>query len=252
LRHGDIGGFNILTRGCKYTWKPSTCAVNRSPRATSCDCVASRKRASIAPPSPPTCHPLQRPYIVLHGDLAAIPTITLWERSCLFHAARAFNTDITPQRVVSGSPARIVPYAEGHRPGNVFNTHADWSRLLEPYGWTCVGRHREVTYWRRPSKIGPGISATTNYAARHLLYVFSTNATPFEPDTAYTPFAVYAWLAHGGDFTAAARALARRGSGEHGPTRQRPPADPWLGPREHRHGVHLAVRRVPSGATPDA
>jgi hypothetical protein len=78
---------------------------------------------------------------------------------------------------------------------------------------------------RRPGKIGPGIS-TTHYAVRHLLYVFSTNATPFEPDTAYTPFAVYAWLMHGGDFTAAARALVRRGSGEHGPTRQRPPADP--------------------------
>jgi hypothetical protein len=163
---------------------------------------------------------------VLHGDLAAIPTISVGERACLLQTAPAFNTDITPQRVVSGSPARIVPCAGGHRPGDVFNTYADWSQLLEPYGWTCVGRHGEVTYWRRPGKIGPGISATTNYAARPLFYVFSTNAAPFEPDTAYTPFEVYAWLVHGGDFTSAARALVRRGSGEHGPTHQRPPADP--------------------------
>jgi bifunctional DNA primase/polymerase-like protein len=207
---------------------------------------------AVSPPSPPACHPVQRPYLMLHGDLAAIPKISVGERACLLQTARAFNTDITPQRGVSGGPARIVPCAGGHRPGDVFNAHADWSQLLEPYGWTCVGRRGEVAYWRRPGKIGPGISATTNYAGRPLLYVFSTNAAPFEAETAYTPFSVYAWLAHGGDFPAAARALVRRGSCEHGPARPRPPVDPWLGPREHRHGVPLAVRRVPSGATPDA
>jgi hypothetical protein len=107
-------------------------------------------------------------------------------------------------------------------------------------------------YWRRPGKIGPGISATTNYGGSHLLYVFSTNAAPFEPDTAYTPFAAYALLEHRGDFTAAARALALCGNGEWWSGDRRLPVDPWLGPWEHRHGVPLAVRRVPSGATPHA
>jgi Bifunctional DNA primase/polymerase, N-terminal len=206
---------------------------------------------AVAPPSPSTCHPLQRPYMVLHGDLAAIPTISVGERACLLQSARAFNLSVTPQGVVSGDPTGMMPRTGGHRPGDVFNTHADWRSLLEPHGWRLVGQRGNVAYWRRPGKLGPGISATTNYAGSRLLYVFSTNAAPFEPDTAYTPFAVYAWLAHGGDFTAAARALVQRGFGEQGRTRPRPPIDPWLGPREHRHGVPLEVRR-PSGATPDA
>jgi hypothetical protein len=207
---------------------------------------------AVAPPSPPACHPRHRAYQLLCGDLAAIPTISVGEHACLLQTARAFNMCVVPQRMVSGSLGGIVPRAGGHRPGDAFNARADWSRLLEPHGWVRVGRHGDVTYWLRPGKIGPGISATTNYRGSRLLYVFSTNALPFEPDTAYTPFAAYALLAHRGDFMAAARAVARPGDGTHGPARQRPPADPWLGPREHRHGIPLAVRRVPSGATPHA
>jgi Bifunctional DNA primase/polymerase, N-terminal len=168
---------------------------------------------AIAPPSPPACHPRHRAYQLLCGDLAAIPTISVGQRACLLQTARAFNRYVTPQRMVSGSLGGIVPRAGGQRPGDAFNAQADWSRLLEPHGWVRVGRRGDVTYWRRPGKISPGISASTNYAGSRLLYVFSTNAAPFEPDTAYTPFAAYALLNHGGDFTAAARSLAARGYG---------------------------------------
>jgi Bifunctional DNA primase/polymerase, N-terminal len=168
---------------------------------------------AIAPPSPPACHPWHRSYQLLHGDLAAIAAITVRERTYLLQTARAFNSYVTPQRMVSECPTGMRQHAGGHRPGDVFNTHADWRRLLEPHGWRCVGQHGEVTRWRRPGKVHPGISATTNYGGRHLFYVFSTNATPFEPETAYTPFAAYALLNHGGDCTAAARSLAARGYG---------------------------------------
>jgi len=46
------------------------------------------------------------------------------------------------------------------------------------------------------------------------LYVFSSNAAPFEPGKAYGPFAVYALLEHHGDFAAAARALRAEGYGD--------------------------------------
>src|SRR5262249_50035827 len=36
---------------------------------------------AIIPPSPAACHPLKRPYVVLQGDLAAIPAITPEERT---------------------------------------------------------------------------------------------------------------------------------------------------------------------------
>jgi hypothetical protein len=208
--------------------------------------------SALAPPSPPACHPWHRSYQLLRGDLAAIPTNPVRERAYLLQTARAFRTYVKPQRVVAGGPADMVQRSGGHRPGDVFNAHADWSRLLEPFGWTCVGQHGEGTYWRRPGKIGPGISATTNYAGSRLLYVFSTNAAPFDPETAYTPFAAYALLEHRGDFMAAARALALRGYGECCPGDRRLSADPWLGPREHRHGIRLAVRRVSPGPTPHA
>jgi putative DNA primase/helicase len=93
---------------------------------------------------------------------------------------------------------------------------AAWPAILEPHGWRCVRTDGAgVGHWRRPGKAGPGWSATTDHAGAGLLYVFSSNAAPFEPGRAYTPFAAHALLDHGGDFRAAARALRRR---------ERPPA----------------------------
>ncbi len=85
----------------------------------------------------------------------------------------------------------------------------------------------EVTYWRRPGK-GQGISGTTNYAGTGLLYIFSTNAAPFESDTAYTAFATYTLLEHSGNFVAAAHTLQRQGYGVR---------------REHGLRVHTAASR---------
>jgi hypothetical protein len=168
----------------------------------------------IAPPSPPACHPLNRPYSILRGDLAAIPTVNSDERMILLNSARSFNKYLEPERVVSGHSSSMSSPAKGDRPGDVFNACAAWSEILAPHGWTPVGHHGEITLWRRPGKRGRGISATTNYAGSDVLYVFSTNAWPFEPETPYRKFAAYALLAHGGDFTAAARALGAMGYGE--------------------------------------
>jgi putative DNA primase/helicase len=75
-----------------------------------------------------------------------------------------------------------------------------------------------MTYWRRPGKGGRGCSATTGYCrgkdGTDLLYVFSSNAHPFEPGRAYGRFAAYALLEHGGDYGAAAKALAAQGFGD--------------------------------------
>ena len=46
-----------------------------------------------------------------------------------------------------------------------------------------------------------------------VFYVFSSNAAPFEPNQAYSPFAVYALLEHQGDFAQAASALRDEGFG---------------------------------------
>jgi hypothetical protein len=78
-----------------------------------------------------------------------------------------------------------------------------------------VGRRGEVEDWRRPGK-DSGISATVNYAASGLLYVFSTNAHPFEEGQGYGKFRAYALLNHGSDYSKAARALQAEGYGRQG------------------------------------
>src|SRR5207248_4509818 len=96
------------------------------------------------------------------------------------------------------------------RPGDLFNRVASWEEILIPYGWELVRRVADKGEWRRPGKQGPGISATTNWNGSDLLYVFSTS-TLFEPERGYSKFSAYALLNFGGDFVAAARALAAQG-----------------------------------------
>jgi hypothetical protein len=80
--------------------------------------------------------------------------------------------------------------------------------VLEQHGWVRVkGGVNE--YWRRPGK-ATGWSATLKDG---VFYVFSANAGPFEPNRAYSPFAVYTLLEHGGDWSRAASALRAQGYG---------------------------------------
>ena len=80
--------------------------------------------------------------------------------------------------------------------------------LLERHGWTRV-RGGDNELWRRPGK-DQGWSATLR---NRVFYVFSSNAAPFEPNRAYSPFAVYTLLEHQGDFAQAASALRNEGFG---------------------------------------
>ena len=69
-----------------------------------------------------------------------------------------------------------------------------------------------VIHLSRPGKEG-GISASF-FPDTGVFYNFSSNGLPFEADKAYSAFGVYATLEHGGDFAAAAKALAAEGYGE--------------------------------------
>jgi len=57
--------------------------------------------------------------------------------------------------------------------------------LLTQHGWRVIGQNSKVFYLQRPNKPDKGCSATLNKEFK-LLYVFSTNAQPFEPNKAYT------------------------------------------------------------------
>jgi hypothetical protein len=160
----------------------------------------------LVPPSPATCHPLHRPYVLAQGDFAHIPPITADERAILLNCARALNEYVEPERV---STPRQDTGPNGNRPGDLYAATAVWPDILLPHGWRVVTHRGEVTFWRRPGK-NRGISATTGYCGDRL-YVFSSNAHPFEPERAYNKFAAFALLNAGGDFIKAATMLACQG-----------------------------------------
>jgi len=173
-------------------------------------------------------------YTLIQGELADPPVLTEDQRNALLQAAWELNEYAPP--VVDGpkappdggqtgplsahssnnSPlsAHLAnnPPTSAHnadRPGDDFNNRGDVRDVLKQHGWTCT-KGGENEYWRRPGKTS-GTSATLK---ERVFYVFSSNAAPFEPNGAYSPFAVYAMLEHGGDFSGATRALSARGFGQ--------------------------------------
>lgn len=141
-------------------------------------------------------------YQLEQGRFDDLPVLTAAQRDILLEEAWALNEWIEP----ASSPVPASP-AES-RPGDEFNTRGDLRGLLTNHGWQCV-RSGENEYWRRPGK-DCGWSATLKAG---VFYVFSSNAAPFEPNRAYSPFSTYALLEHAGDFTSAARALQQQGFG---------------------------------------
>lgn len=163
---------------------------------------------ALIPPSPPWCHPEGKEYLLVQGELADIPTITEDERDILLNCARALTEYVEPERIYE--PPEDTT-ANGERPGDLFAAAVTWKEILEPHEWKLISAHRKYGLWKRPGKIGDGPSATTGYNGADLLYVFSSNAAPFEPQRGYSKFTAYTLLNHGGDFKKAAAALAAAG-----------------------------------------
>lgn len=166
-------------------------------------------------------------YALLQGDLCSLPVLTESQRDTLLQTAWELNEYCPP--VVDGanidqtashnsnmcgtsahnSHMSQMSADNAHRPGDDFNQRGDVRDLLQTHGWTLAAPG-ENEYWRRPGK-NTGWSATLK---DRVFYVFSSNADPFEPNRGYSPFAVYALLEHGGDFTAATKTLAVFGFGD--------------------------------------
>ncbi len=159
---------------------------------------------AVVPPSPAECHPERKPYRMLRGDLADLPQLDAETTEDLLAIARSL--DLQPR-------AFSVRISGDARPGDVYNQEADVLALLVAHGWRVAGNgHGGWTHLTRPGK-SRGVSASW-HESRRLFHVFSTNAQPFRAGETYTPFAVYALLEHGGDFTRAAKAVASR-NGSH-------------------------------------
>lgn len=138
-------------------------------------------------------------YTVLRNDILNIPTISLLERATLIDTACSFNEYV--QNVYTSE------FENGDRPGDLYNqsmsSGQETINLLLIAGWQQIGDYK----WRRPDK-KEGISATFGKVAPNIFYCFTSNAHPFEPMRAYTPFQVLALLKYEGNFKEAAKAIA--------------------------------------------
>lgn len=164
---------------------------------------------AISPYSPLSIHKEMKPYKFIQGDFSELRVITKDERNILLQAAKSL-TRFVPEQLIVKDRSKGVP---GHRPGDEYNEKVSWDDVLEPLGWTVVREAAEARYWKQPHKQNQGWSASTNHGNRDLLFVFSSNAHPFEPMTGYTKFTAYAIANHNGDFGAAASELHSIGFG---------------------------------------
>lgn len=147
-------------------------------------------------------------YVMERGSLTDVPLLDAGQIAILMDAAKSF--DQRPAKSFS-EPVRS-PWQksnQGLSPGDDYNQRGegDLFLLLRAHGWHAISKNR----WRRPGK-DRGFSATWDVVPGKF-FVFSSNAAQFDPDTSYSPFAVYALLEHGGDFAAAAAALRADGYG---------------------------------------
>lgn len=150
-------------------------------------------------------------YYYERGKIWDAPTLTKDQVQALFDVAKTFSEE--PEKDLSTRSERVTRSYQGNAysglsPGDDYDQRGDVPELLRAHGWHAKNTHE----WRRPGK-NHGISATWDRIPNRF-YCFSSNAQPLEPETAYSPFALFATLEHGGNFAEAARELARLGYGE--------------------------------------
>jgi putative DNA primase/helicase len=235
-------GYHVRYR-CPEVAIPGNMKLAMDPAAAKDDQVLIETRGeggyALAPGCPPSCHPSGRTYDYHSGPkLSQVQSITAAEREVLIRCARSFDRSVFHVKATG---------AAGLRPGDDYNERGpDWPEILEPHGWVLVRQDASRRYWRRPGKDGPGWSATTgvctNQAGHELFACFSSNAAPFEGPSAGrscsvdTKFSAYAKLNHGGDFQAAAKALAGQCYGDQRSKASGPSGGPTSDPAEHVWG----------------
>ncbi|GAA3374668.1 phage/plasmid primase, P4 family [Streptomyces racemochromogenes] len=189
----------------------------------------------VTAPSHGSVHATGRPYELLAGGPATMPTITAAEHQALHAVCRMLDTvpsDDLEKVEAAHSNAGQQPLDEaaaflfgtgaslardGLTPGDDYEQRTPWADILTPHGWRLMFVSGGTSYWQRPGKDGREPSATTGRRQeRDRLYVFTTS-TEFIAERPYTKFGAFALLNHGGDHSAAARELRRLGYGAPAP-----------------------------------
>jgi hypothetical protein len=143
------------------------------------------------------------------GTFKETPLITARDRETLFTIARSF--DQMPVKAAPEEKASNRTSFSELSPFDDYNARADIPALLESNGWRFVYQRGENHHYKRPGTTDSVTSASFHNGLK-LFYVFSTS-TEFESGRGFNPVGVYTQLEHGGDFSAASKALYAAGYG---------------------------------------
>jgi hypothetical protein len=167
----------------------------------------------VVAPTLGVCHPSGGAWQLISGSIETIPYLTLDERETI-HSLFKYFDQLPKASVVASEVSAGTREANLELPGDDYNARTTWDEILLPLGWSKVFTNRGTTAWRRPGK-SEGISATTGFDGTDFFYCFSTS-TIFDAERAYSKFAVYTLVEHGGDFSKSASALKAKGFGTGG------------------------------------
>lgn len=148
-------------------------------------------------------------YTLVYGDYYGINEITIEQRETLHNIARQFNEII--EEFKPSSPENRTRI-KGTSPFEDYNNRGDVIGLLEKYGWKAVKKHGKKTLVLRPGATTSQTSGNFDHD-KNWFSVFTTSSE-FEPMKAYQPYAVYAVLECGKDFSTAAKRLYEEGYGD--------------------------------------
>ena len=126
-----------------------------------------------------------------------------------------YSEEAIPLPIYSSTKPAEPKKSKGGRVGDRYNEAPDArdrsATILKQLGWQLGNGDSEKTYCTRPNKTR-GVSGTL--WSNGSFYCFSDNASPLEPSKSYSPFALYTFANHGGDFKTAVQQLACEGFGD--------------------------------------
>lgn len=145
-------------------------------------------------------------------DYKSIPLITAAERDRLITIARSFHQMPVEPEPEEKRERKEYAAADGEiSPFDDFNERADVTALLEKHGWKFVYQRGDLVHFKRPGTTKSETSGNFHKGLR-TFFVFSTS-TEFNSNRGYNPTQVYTQLEHGGNYSAASRALYADGFG---------------------------------------
>lgn len=132
--------------------------------------------------------------------------LTQDERNLLITTAKSFNEVVKAEEISTTYSETEYGEKVGDRYNEDFESIIESESILKQYGWKIKGK-----LVVRPGKdFKDGISATFGKVAPNVLYVFTSNGSPFEQNKGYKPFQIKALLEFNGDFKECAKSLYER------------------------------------------